>query len=373
MRIILYSNSLDTLNYEDMTTSSQKYEYKLAEKLKEKNSKKITILSNVISEENSIRQNNIELIGVKADTINKKINNLRSFFSKEKENDIIFVFYGYDLKLVCSMLYLKLKYKIKLISFIFDYHVGAIEMLSVAKRNLANIYFKIALILIKFCDGFILFQNNAAKELQLKKPYLVIKPAINPEVINNETPHRNSSLLTLTFAGTVNKYNGILALIEAIKENKESDLRVRIFGDGDLVESVKQLERSDSRVYYGGRISQELIETELKSADILLNLREPDHPVNKFAFPSKLIEFMGIGKPIISTNLGFEEEMKKSLYLLESLSSEDINKKILEIKQAKPSEIVFKTNLAKEYIRNNNNWDGMITKVYDFLNFINNK
>ena len=73
-----------------------------------------------------------------------------------------------------------------------------------------------------------------------------------------------------------------------------------------MVISKKQLydyTQQDKRIHFGGVIPlSEVIEKEIQ-ATILINPRPVDQEFTKYSFPSKIMEYMSSGTPVLTTKL----------------------------------------------------------------------
>lgn len=370
MELIFFSDSIKSLNPDSIKTSSEKFEFELAFNLMLYENIKVSIYSSSLNYGERQKKSNLELIGIKGSTKRATFKNFNNLIGSNKDTRKIVIFYGYDLIKNIYLLYIKQKHRLIMLSFIFDTHIGAIEKFHYIKKFISNIYFKIAIGFLKFLDGYILFQEDAVKELNLKKPYYITKPGINKSTIEGHThdiSNQKTSNFTMSYLGSLMPYNGISELVHTFAMYDDADLRLRIFGTGKLRKEVIDYSKKDDRIYQGGLIDQNEIEEELKNADLLLNLRNPEHYVCKFAYPSKLIEYMGTGIPVLSTNLKFDDEIHECLYVINKLDPSEIYNKIVSIKEDSIENKRRKTQKAKEYILNNNDWKGICKELNSFL------
>lgn len=358
MPLLIFSNCIKNFDLDSMKTSSEKFEYELALNLAKYSCSQVIIYSSASDSDRQIIDNNMCLIGAKSSSsCCDTYKTLSKLIKTHKDSGDVLLFYGYDLLQIIGMIYLKIRYRISLVCFIYDTHVGAIEKLRNPKKLMASLYFTISIYLMRFLDGFILFQEAAAQELRITKPYFVTKPGIDPTKVSKHTRLQKTDTFTISYFGSLMPYNGIDSLLSAISLSDDPELRFRIFGSGDLQSKVIDYAKRDERVYYGGLIEQEQLKGEFKKADLLLNLRDPDHYVCKFAYPSKLIEYMASGIPVLSTNLGFDYGMQECVYLLDNLSPYEIQEKIEYIKRAFPVDKSRKAERAINYVIENNRWD----------------
>jgi glycosyltransferase involved in cell wall biosynthesis len=370
MQINFFSNSIKSLNLDLMTTSSEKFEYESAYNLAKNAGTTVNIYSAGLDYGRQEGNTFINLFGIGGKSKWDIYRNLDDFLeNKIKHIGTVFIFYGYDLFQVLNLIYLKYKYRFKLLGFIFDSHIGAIEHLAYVKKIVANTYFHTSINLLKLLDGYILFQKAAASELRLKKPFYVTKPGIDPNSIGIDTTcsNRKSLIFTVTYLGSLLPYNGIDALLNSFALSTDPEIRLRVFGNGILQKQIIDYSKRDERVYYGGLINHKQVKDELKTTNLLINLRDPESYICKFAYPSKLVEYMASGIPVLSTDLDFDAEMRECLYLVKKLEPNEILRMINHIKEKGPEYNAEKAKKAKKYIIENNNWNEISKGLYKYI------
>lgn len=106
---------------------------------------------------------------------------------------------------------------------------------------------------------------------------------------------------TCLYAGSVQKIYGLENLVQGFLLADLPDTQLVIYGPGDYVETLKTI--SDPRIQYGGMLlSSEIVEKEME-ASLLVNPRPTDAEFVKYSFPSKTMEYMASGTPVLTTDL----------------------------------------------------------------------
>lgn len=82
-----------------------------------------------------------------------------------------------------------------------------------------------------------------------------------------------------------------------------------LVGGGAETSELKAIAHKDSRITIKEFMLGEQLNSEIEAADFLINPRDTEWAGASFSFPSKLFDYMGRGKPIISTRMaGIPEE-----------------------------------------------------------------
>lgn len=119
-----------------------------------------------------------------------------------------------------------------------------------------------------------------------------------------------SGKTVIGFLGTFGVWHGILVLAEVIPRVLEvhPDARFLIVGDGQLKgEFRKKIEEAGcaDRVVMTGYVSHEEVPAYLDACDILVSPHVPNQDGTLFfGSPTKLFEYMGMGKGIVASDLG---------------------------------------------------------------------
>jgi glycosyltransferase involved in cell wall biosynthesis len=165
------------------------------------------------------------------------------------------------------------------------------------------------------------------------------------------------------FVGTFGPWHGVLVLAEAIKAIPvELPLRFVLVGSGSLHTQVEQMLRSEiekGRVIFTGPVKHEEVPALLDACDILASPHVPlSDGSDFFGSPTKLFEYMAMGKGIVASRLGQIGEVLKhdeSALLLEPGDAAALANAIQQMAQSK----ALRTRLgekAREVVVSNYTW-----------------
>ena len=114
----------------------------------------------------------------------------------------------------------------------------------------------------------------------------------------------NMHYFTLVHTGALDQWRGLNFMVEVVKflTGRRNDVKFIFCGKS----SCKTLERvfgGNPQVILPGFVTEEEMVRICNSADVLLNVRDPEHPDNILNYPSKLPHYLSFGRPIVSTRL----------------------------------------------------------------------
>ena len=81
------------------------------------------------------------------------------------------------------------------------------------------------------------------------------------------------------------------------------DIELWLFGSGDMEKDITDYCKSDQRIKYFGMVPREKVVKFEKKAKLLVNPRPTNNEFTKYSFPSKTIEYMASGTPLLTTRL----------------------------------------------------------------------
>ncbi|HEX9010981.1 MAG TPA: glycosyltransferase family 4 protein [Holophagaceae bacterium] len=156
------------------------------------------------------------------------------------------------------------------------------------------------------------------------RPHLVMEGMVDPgmgEVANTlEGKHPEQVVL---YAGALYRKYGVGTLLEAFQKVSRGSARLWLYGTGELEAELRECEARDSRIkYWGVRPNPEVVAAEVR-ATLLVNPRPSSEPFTRFSFPSKNMEYMASGTPVLTTRLpGMPDAYLDHVYLFEDESAD---------------------------------------------------
>jgi len=169
------------------------------------------------------------------------------------------------------------------------------------------------------------------------------------------------------YSGTLDKRYGIRDLVDAYIEADIADYDLYICGDGDEKKYVEKMASLYPRIRYLGQIDRGSVLQLQRHATLLINPRSGNAEYTKFSFPSKVIEYMSSGTPILMFKLeGIPDEYYNYCFISD-YGKNNLSRKIVEISKLSPEELAKKGAIALEYIKNSKTPKIQVQKILDII------
>lgn len=136
------------------------------------------------------------------------------------------------------------------------------------------------------------------------KPYVVIEGIVDQAVL--DTPNsleKKYPQKVCMMAGLLEDIFGVDDLLEAFMKLDCPDVQLVFYGKGKSVQTIIDAARLDSRISYRGELTNQEIVREEKRATLLINPRPPIGAWTAYSFPSKNMEYVASGTPMLAYNL----------------------------------------------------------------------
>ncbi len=187
------------------------------------------------------------------------------------------------------------------------------------------------------------------------RPYIIMEGLVDSSMfkVGNDLEHKNNPK-EIIYAGGLYERFGIKTLVEAVKSLKRDDIRLILYGDGPMAKELKE-EHSRCVEYRGVVPNQEVVQAETQ-ATLLVNPRPTHEAFTRYSFPSKNMEYMISGTPLLTTRLpGMPEEYHPYVYLFDEETIDGYAKKISEVLSLSEEELAVKGQQAKQFVLENKN------------------
>lgn len=220
----------------------------------------------------------------------------------------------------------------------------------------------------KYIDKFVLLAEAMSDKIPQSKNNHIVVEGISNKVPDLDIPLKYSTQKTLLYAGAIQQFTGILDLVEAFKKTTNSTFRLIICGGGDCQDKLKTLISDDSRIEYKGILSRDEVLTLQKKSTALINPRKPNISLTKYSFPSKTMEYLASGTPMIGYQLdGIPTEYYPYIFTPKDLSNTALTECIDTVLTSSPEMLRKCGKESRDFIKNNKEGKHQVEKIIKYL------
>lgn len=237
------------------------------------------------------------------------------------------------------------------------------KMLGLQKHDMKNIN-----ILLHSFDCYVVLAESMIKQLNIaEKPYAVVE-GIYSNITSAPYPVEKFPNKTILYAGGIQTRYGVFDLIEAFHRIENDAYKLILCGPCLEMEKLNHYLSSDSRIEYRGLIPTNEVRTLQKKVTVLVNPRHSTEEFTKYSFPSKTLEYMASGTPVLMSPLpSMPKEYKQYLYLFEDESIKGMKLMIEEVLSFKSDDLKSKGYIARDFILKNKNANVQIKKILQLI------
>lgn len=238
-------------------------------------------------------------------------------------------------------------------------------------------------ILLKILDNFAIRQARKHDYLVLltkqmmdfiKKPipFIVMEGLIDQKnlCVSQSICMKQQSQRILLYTGTLASQFGLINLIKAFERAKIPNVELWICGSGDTADFIREKSTTNTLIKFFGLVSSERALELQQQASVLVNPRTSNGEFTKYSFPSKTMEYLLAGKPVVANILPGMPNEYKSYIISPKDESIDALAECLSMVFAKSDEELENFGRrGQHFVIQNKNAKVQIAKVLKMINY----
>ena len=239
-----------------------------------------------------------------------------------------------------------------------------------SRKGIKSIPVKIKNSMIAKYKSYVFLTEQMNVKLNPKnRPYAIIEGLVDDTIVNNPNlPENKYPEKTVMMAGLLRDIYGVDMLVDAFKEVDCPEARLKFYGKGASVKKIEEASSEDSRISYCGELTNQQIVEEEKKCTVLINPRPPIGEWTAYSFPSKNMEYMASGTPLVAFDLPcIPEEYKQYFYMIPEYTKDCIKTFLENILKSDSMEIHEFGIKAQSWIVDNKNPKAQIKKFLDVI------
>lgn len=256
------------------------------------------------------------------------------------------------------------------------YHIPSVAIVTdipiIMDANHISVMTKISQSLIRMHDGYVLL-TKAMNQLvnPCSKPYIIMEGLCDSVDDEDELSTSANGKEIILYTGSLSLQTGIENLIEAFKLLNNKDSELWIYGGGKADNYVKEQAALTDNIKYGGLVSNDEAAKLQRQADILVNPRPTNLGYVEYSFPSKIMEYMASGTPVLTTRLpGIPDEYYGFLYSIDDDSVDGILHSLSTVLSLNPTLRKEKGLRAKDFVIKEKNNKKQGERILSLINNI---
>ncbi len=197
----------------------------------------------------------------------------------------------------------------------------------------AKLWAKLKMRFIRMFDSYV-FVTEPMKEVVdvTKKPYTVVEGIFN----NHQPPlaEPTTDKKVIFYSGQLNPAYGMENLLEAFIQlyKDHPDHELWLCGNGRLAPKITELAKECPGIRYYGYVSGDRVRQLQAEATVLINPRQNVGGLTRFSFPSKTMEYLASGRPVIGYQLdGIPREYDAYMQYVPDNSIETLKNTLLQV------------------------------------------
>ena len=244
-----------------------------------------------------------------------------------------------------------------------------------AKKNLFNRFISICAhrihnLYITSYDKYILLTEQMNERVNPKgRPYMVMEALCDSSLMNEKNSVIEKAFpKTVLYAGGLYEKYGLKMLVEGFIKADVKDVRLVLYGSGSYVDELKEVCKTHQNVEFRGVASNEIVVEEEFKATLLVNPRPTNEEFTKYSFPSKNMEFMASGTPLLTTKLpGMPKEYYPYVYLFEKETIDGYARILKEVLSIETEMLEDRGEKGKKFVMQNKNNVYQAKRVLEFI------
>ena len=212
-------------------------------------------------------------------------------------------------------------------------------------------------------DAFVLLTKQMADYLHISKPYVVME-GISTETESLSGQRKENGLKTILYSGTLHEKFGVLTLVRAFEKIPYSNYRLVICGVGDSEDKIRVAAAKDERISFLGQLKREEVLRLQQEASVLVNPRQNNEEFTKYSFPSKNLEYLSSGIPLVAYKLdGIPDEYDEYINYVNDNSVEGLRDMLIDVCENADGLACERAKRAVCFVKNEKNSQKQTLKI----------
>ena len=218
-------------------------------------------------------------------------------------------------------------------------------------------------------NKYVLLTEQMRDKLEIyNKPYIIVEGICNRDDHITKDNYTDNNKKIILYTGTLNYKYGIRNLLDAFDLIENEDYELRICGNGEAKNEIIERMKKNQRIKFYGYLNKNEIKKMQQKCTALINPRMNDEEYTKYSFPSKTMEYLQSGKPVIMYKLdGIPSEYDDYLNYVNGKNTVDLKNKIIEVCSKDTMELNKYGKKASEWVAREKNCSVQTKRIIELM------
>ena len=200
--------------------------------------------------------------------------------------------------------------------------------------------------------------------------HIVIEGMINPDgMLKGRDVKSLVNTKVVLYTGTLLRQFGVMNLVDAFEMANVSGAELWICGSGgETAEEIKERSLKNPAIKFLGQVPSEEAWLMQREATVLVNPRTSEGEYTKYSFPSKTLEYLLSGRPVIVNRLpGFPDEYAEYCIFPKDEGVESLAESIQMVLSMTEEKRTEKGRLGREFILREKNAKRQVGRIIEMI------
>lgn len=224
-------------------------------------------------------------------------------------------------------------------------------------ENHVSLFTKLTQFLLEKYDAYVLLteaMNPIANPK--KKPHIVMEGLCEVKDYTNTPVNKVNSFV---YTGSLSYGTGIEEMMKGFVAANLEGIKLDIYGRGEMEDDIREFSVEHPQVRFMGAVNNSEVVIKQREALLLINPRPSGIGYGEFSFPSKVMEYMASGTPVLTTRLpGIPKEYFKYVFTVDNdsyLGFKDLFTQCAMLYENNEDIFFKKGNDAMQFVQQNKN------------------
>lgn len=220
------------------------------------------------------------------------------------------------------------------------------------------------------CDRLVLLTEQMKDFFPKDKPYMVMEGIVDVKTMDLNNVRKSDVVPYFLYTGTLRKIFGVMDLVNAFeKSNLPDNMELWICGSGDAADDIRKRVAINPKIKFLGLVdSKQALELQ-HNAFCLVNPRTSEGEFTKYSFPSKTMEYLLSGNPVIAHKLpGIPDDYDKYLIYPDNETISALAKTLFDLAAMPVERRTELGRASRDFVISEKNSITQTRRILDFIN-----